>query len=1018
MGISWDNNNPIVIDIDGLIKGEYNYSLIVSDQKGNQAVDTVIVSVIDSTDPEIVSVPNDLTYSEGTIGHTISWNSTDIYADNYVIYQNGTPTGEIGNWTNSGNITINVEGLNKGVYNYTLIVYDESNNFAQSSVMIRVIDTTKPEFSFIPNDLVYTEDSIGNTLSWNSTDNYAESYELYQNGTHLWDSGSWSIANNITINVDGLVKGNYNFTLYIYDTSNNIQTDSVFILVIDTTNPEVLQKSGDIIYPVGFNENYIWWNASDNYPGIYYVYLELQVYTIGTWDDKEIILIDVDGLLTGTYNFVISFYDESNNYVNSTIIVTVIEENTPPELTSTPSALIFLEGSSGNTLTWGATDDFPFIYRLYINGLNTELNLWSNFVPITINFDNLDVGENNVTIVIQDLSRNSVTHTAFVTVIDNIAPALSGTIASSLYIVGTENNILEWNVTDKHPWIFELYQDGILILSADWSEIATITVNIDGLQIGYYNFSIIIYDESMNSLIDTVYVDVTFIKTYTQYVSPATDMYEGHIDHISGLWLTEAEELIALGFISASIYSGTDHNTELRRFNSLVVNGGFSLIINYEGIMPGNYILKLNFEQGSYENITLSYDIIIYPHQLKVQYEFPDELISGTNFTIEVRVFYNDSDNSILNLNQLGGADGPVEALEVEIIIKLLYRNGTHNTIDFFDRTDFNGYMLVTLRAEETLNLLKIDSIIASIESQGAYAETNVMVPLDDIPAVVSFTIQRDNHVDVPLIGSIDLSTLILAIIIILISIILFVTYKYRLYSQIKIIRISEVVSNANSEIDGLQSIKQVLLINRAGLPLYIRQIQAITLDPLLLSGMSSAISSFLQEVSKQEFYGMQILENQGLSITSHKTELSTLIVISTEGLPPMILNQITTSHPTIEERCVDILSKNRPSLIDTNLIEDIFTSCDFKISLVIEKLEINEGKLRKIYRTVDRTLRNDQKLFISLLIASVGRNKMQYFLHELYEYCKTNKLPLNKIASNILKAYNEGILEINRDDF
>jgi parallel beta-helix repeat protein len=87
--------------------------------------------------PPVVDSPADITYEEGTTGHIISWNATDNNPGNYIIYREGVEV-DSGSWTSGVAITINVDGLTVGSYNYTIKVTDAFNNTATDTVLVDV----------------------------------------------------------------------------------------------------------------------------------------------------------------------------------------------------------------------------------------------------------------------------------------------------------------------------------------------------------------------------------------------------------------------------------------------------------------------------------------------------------------------------------------------------------------------------------------------------------------------------------------------------------------------------------------------------------------------------------------------------------------------------------------------------------------------------------------------------------------------------------------------------------------
>jgi hypothetical protein len=116
---------------------------VVYDIGGNSVTDTVWVTVLDGTPPEIDS-PADVEYEEGETGNSITWTPTDSHPASYTIYKDGV-IHQSGDWNGSA-ITISVDGLSAGNYNYTLVVTDIGGNTATDTVMVTVTapSTTTP----------------------------------------------------------------------------------------------------------------------------------------------------------------------------------------------------------------------------------------------------------------------------------------------------------------------------------------------------------------------------------------------------------------------------------------------------------------------------------------------------------------------------------------------------------------------------------------------------------------------------------------------------------------------------------------------------------------------------------------------------------------------------------------------------------------------------------------------------------------------------------------------------------
>ncbi len=400
----WDGGAVSVV-IDGLSAGVHNYTLVVYDIDGNTAEDTVLVTVTDVTPPYIDSPP-DIQYSEDTTGHSITWSPSDPHPSMFWVFRNETLVW-MGPWQ-GGPVTVGVDGLPLGIYNYTLVVSDEAGHNSSDIVFVTVIDTTAPIIDH-PSDIAYEEGTTGHTIVWSWNDQHHASYEVYRNGT-LIDSGAWTTP-NIAVSVDGLDAGIYNYTAVVYDTSGNRAADTVIVTVTDTVSPSIDSPS-DVEYSEDTTGHSIVWSPSDAHPASYEVYRNGTIVESGAWTGDNI-TVNIDGLGVGAYNYTLVVYDESGNHASDTVIVTVVDTTVPS--INHPSDITYAEGTSGHSIEWTPYDRHPAGYEIYRNGNLVISGVWTGDT-VAINVDGLSAGTHNYTIVVYDESGNWVGDTVIVTV--------------------------------------------------------------------------------------------------------------------------------------------------------------------------------------------------------------------------------------------------------------------------------------------------------------------------------------------------------------------------------------------------------------------------------------------------------------------------------------------------------------------------------------------------------------------------------------------------------------------------
>ncbi len=274
----------------------------------------------DVTSPD-VDHPIDIIYFEGTTGHSIDWTPSDDHPVSYEIFLNGSLV-KSGLWNSSSeSISILIDGLDLGIYNYTIVVMDIGENVATDDVIVTVIDGTTPVIDH-PTDVEYSEGTTGHEITWTPTDAHPVSYAIYLDDV-LVKSGLWnSSSDSITIVVDGLALGEYNYTIAVTDIGGNVGTDEVTVTVIDDIDPTI-DNPLDIQYEFGTTGHNITWIADDLHPDSYEIRRNGTLVESDDWTGSSIV-VDVDGNDIGVHIYTITVWDTSGNSVSDSVIVVVV----------------------------------------------------------------------------------------------------------------------------------------------------------------------------------------------------------------------------------------------------------------------------------------------------------------------------------------------------------------------------------------------------------------------------------------------------------------------------------------------------------------------------------------------------------------------------------------------------------------------------------------------------------------------------------------------------------------------
>lgn len=271
----------------------------------------------------------------------------------------------------------------------------------------------------------------------------------------------------------------------------------------------------NVTYQLGSEDNFLDWNCSALNGWKFMAYKDGLSYFNDSWDGKAVQL-DVDGFSLGEFNVTVFFYHISGYHVNATAFVTVIDTRGPSWATTPENQIV--EFGSRFEYDVDAIDpsgvDTYWINSTYWFSIDAD-GVITNNIP-------LDISNYHIQISVNDTLGHTTTYTITISVQDTVAPTIISSPHDLEYEVGDTGNSLAWNCTDLDPDIFVIYRNGTEIDSDDWiSGGDGIVISVDGLAVGVYNFTIVVFDGSGNSATHTVWVTVTPAET-TSTTTPTT----------------------------------------------------------------------------------------------------------------------------------------------------------------------------------------------------------------------------------------------------------------------------------------------------------------------------------------------------------------------------------------------------------------------------------------------------------------------------------------------------------------
>ena len=187
--------------------------------------------VLDVENPSS-NAPGPATYEPNST-QTIPWILTDNFGGGYYrVLKNMTDYITWTSWTSGSNLNIPINTSILGVWNYT-IQYNDTLGFwgIPNTILISIIDNQNPS-SNSPGSNTYEPDSTA-TIQWILTDNYIEGYyRVLKNGSAYISWTSWTNGLNLNITIDTSMLGDWNYTVYYYDSSGNWGTPNTVLISI------------------------------------------------------------------------------------------------------------------------------------------------------------------------------------------------------------------------------------------------------------------------------------------------------------------------------------------------------------------------------------------------------------------------------------------------------------------------------------------------------------------------------------------------------------------------------------------------------------------------------------------------------------------------------------------------------------------------------------------------------------------------------------------------------------------
>jgi len=507
-------NSSISISLDGLAVGVYDYTVAAYDvTASNNAQDTVRITVLDTQPPVFTSATTNYTieYSERV------WTNITATDDTPGIKRAWADDSELLAWNDpwTSPLTLDWDHVfpSKGEHNYTIMLTDKAGNYATHTCIVTVEDTTAPTAPDFPSDFSAETGQV-TWVNFTLYNPYHDNYEIWLDDT-IDVSTFYGDGQYISYKLNYSSPGEHNVTLVAWDDDVNTMKATCFVTYVDTTGPSI---TGPVDFPLEAGESPITsWSWTELNPENYTIFENNTQATFSTTFSGDI-QHTLDGLTPGVWNITLIIYDSTGHFETDELWVTVVDTTAP---TLAGDANLNVEFDDTIQINWTVANIDPWdqdgSWQVYVNGTEETSGVWDSsqvsyqLAPV--------IAVYNVTVVVTDAYGNSVTYTTWVTCQDTIPPLLSGD--DDLEITVGPIITLNWTCSDLDPASYVLLRNGIITLDhLNWYG-DDISYQVS-LGVGVYNFTLIVFDGSGNSVSDTVIVTVNEETTTTTTTTTTT----------------------------------------------------------------------------------------------------------------------------------------------------------------------------------------------------------------------------------------------------------------------------------------------------------------------------------------------------------------------------------------------------------------------------------------------------------------------------------------------------------------
>ncbi|KKM73836.1 hypothetical protein LCGC14_1406420, partial [marine sediment metagenome] len=523
-GILIDSGNYTIDEIiicssDGYTVGTHNVSIFARSIDGKEAQYHTDFTVF-SNSTTIVNIHGLGGFEFMSIGNYLNFSINSTYPDYYELWFDGILV-VTDNYSSGSYILYSLDNYTHMLGKHSVYIWAvgkdfivgylhaEFNVYSNSTTIVTIHKLEGLEFM-----------STGNVLNFSINSSYPDYYELWINGI-LVSADNYSSGNYIIYSLDNYTHILGNHSVYLWAVGKDFTVGNAYgEFSVYSTSATVIIINELEGYEFLSNGNYLNFSINSTYPDYYELRIDGILVVTDNYSSGSYILYSLDNYTAflGNYSVFIwaigkdfkvgSVNSEFNVYSTSSTVITINE----------------LQGSeflsSGNYLNFSIDSNYPDYYELWIDGIFILTDNYSSGSYIIYSLDNYTtvLGNHSIYIRAVGLDGNIGTMAAVFLVYSTSSTIININELGGVEFLST-GNYINFSIDSSYPDRYELWIDGVLVSTNNYSSGSYITYSLDNYTALLGNHSVFIWAVGLDGQVGTMAVEFSVYSTSSTIIA-------------------------------------------------------------------------------------------------------------------------------------------------------------------------------------------------------------------------------------------------------------------------------------------------------------------------------------------------------------------------------------------------------------------------------------------------------------------------------------------------------------------